>query len=82
MAAFAVQAEALTFPNRKAVPLNGILIQRFRRHLSEKLGARLLLRDGESLYEAVSAFHSFLSRYWPLASNRTFYGRGGARRGE
>ena len=82
VAAFAVQAEALTFPNRKAVPLNGILIQRFRRHLSEKLGARLLLRDGESLYEAVSAFHSFLSRYWPLASNRTFYGRGGARRGE
>ena len=82
MAAFAVQAEALTFPNRKAVPLNGILIQRFRRHLSEKPGARLLLRDGESLYEAVSTFHGFLSRYWPLASNRTFYGRGGARHGE
>ena len=82
VAAFAVQAEALTFPNRKAVPLNGILIQRFRRHLSEKLGARLLLRDGESLYEAVSTFHGFLSRYWPLASNRTFYGRGGARHGE
>ena len=81
-AAFAVQAETLTLPNRQAVPLNGILIQRFRRHLSEKPGARLLLRDGESLYEAVSAFHSFLSRYWPLASNRTFYGRGGARRGE
>ena len=81
-AAFAVQAEALTFPNRKAVPLNGILIQRFRRHLSEKPGARLLLRDGESLYEAVSTFHGFLSRYWPLASNRTFYGRGGARHGE
>lgn len=81
-AAFAVQAEALTFPNRKSVPLNGILIQRFRRHLSEKPGTRLLLRDGESLYEAVSAFHGFLSRYWPLASNRTFYGRGGARRGE
>ena len=82
VAAFAVQAEALTFPNRKAVPLNGILIQRFRRHLSEKPGARLLLRDGESLYEAVSTFHGFLSRYWPLASNRTFYGRGGARHGE
>ena len=81
-AAFAVQAEALTFPNRKAVPLNGILIQSFRRHLSEKPGARLLLRDGESLYEAVSAFHGFLSRYWPLASNRTFYGGGGARHGE
>lgn len=81
-AAFALQAEALTFPNRKAVPLNGILIQRFRRHLSEKPGARLLLRDGESLYEAVSTFHGFLSRYWPLASNRTFYGRGGARHGE
>ncbi len=81
-AAFAVQAETLTLPNRQAVPLNGILIQRFRRHLSEKPGARLLLRDGESLYEAVSAFHGFLSRYWPLASNRTFYGKGGARRGE
>lgn len=81
-AAFAVQAETLTLPNRQAVPLNGILIQRFRRHLSEKPGARLLLRDGESLYEAVSTFHGFLSRYWPLASNRTFYGRGGARHGE
>ena len=81
-AAFAVQAETLTLPNRQAVPQNGILIQRFRRHLSEKPGARLLLRDGESLYEAVSAFHGFLSRYWPLASNRTFYGKGGARRGE
>lgn len=81
-AAFAVQAETLTLPNRQAVPLNGILIQRFRRHLSEKPGARLLLRDGESLYEAVSTFHGFLSRYWPLASNRTFYGKGGARRGE
>ena len=80
-AAFAVQAETLTLPNRQAVPLNGILIQRFRRHLSEKPGARLLLRDGESLYEAVSAFHGFLSRYWPFASDRTLYGKGGARRG-
>lgn len=68
-AALAVQAEALTLPNRQTVPLNGILVHRLRRHLASHPGARLLLRDGESLSEAVSAFLGFLSQHWPLASN-------------
>ena len=68
-AALAVQAEALTLPNRQTVPLNGILVHRLRRHLAGHPGARLLLRDGESLSEAVSAFLGFLSQHWPLASN-------------
>lgn len=68
-AARAVQSRRLTLPNRRSVPLSKLLILRLRRHLRDNAGARLLLRDDQSLPAAVSAFQEFLARYWPLASN-------------
>lgn len=68
-AARAVKSKRLTLPNQRTVPLNKLLIHRFRFHLPDGAGSRLLLRDSQSLYEAVSAFRDFLARYWPLASS-------------
>lgn len=68
-AAQAVKSKKLTLPNQRIIPLNKLLIQRLRFHLPDGAGSRLLLRDDQSLYKAVSAFGDFLARHWPLASS-------------
>lgn len=57
---------------RGKLPLNDILIQRLRRHLTlDNPGRRLLIPDRRWMSQSVQAFQTFLELYWPLAQDKS-----------
>lgn len=70
-ARMAYREKALPVRGRGKLPLNGILVQRLRRHLTlDNPGRRLLIPDRRWRSQSVEAFQAFITLYWPYAQEK------------
>ena len=70
-ARLACEEGVLPVRGRGKLPLNDILIQRLRRHLTlDNPGRRLLIPDRRWMSQSVQAFQAFLEAFWPLAQDK------------
>lgn len=71
-ARLACEEGVLPVRGRGKLPLNDILIQRLRRHLTlDNPGRRLLIPDRRWMSQSVQAFQVFLEAFWPLAQDKS-----------
>lgn len=71
-ARLACEEGVLPVRGRGKLPLNDILIQRLRRHLTlDSPGRRLLIPDRRWMSQSVQAFQAFLEAFWPLAQDKS-----------
>lgn len=71
-AGIAWEKKTLPVRGRGMLPLNDILIQRLRRHLTlDSPGRRLLIPDRRWMSQSVQAFQAFLEAFWPLAQDKS-----------
>lgn len=70
-ARLACEEGVLPVRGRGKLPLNDILIQRLRRHLTlDNPGRRLLIPDRRWMSQSVQAFQVFLEAFWPRAQDK------------
>lgn len=71
-ARLACEEGVLPVRGRGKLPLNDILVQRLRRHLTlDNPGRRLLIPDRRWMSQSVQAFQVFLEAFWPLAQDKS-----------
>lgn len=70
-ARLACEEGILPIRGRGKLPLNDILVQRLRRHLTlDNPGRRLLIPDRRWMSQSVQVFQAFLEVFWPLAQDK------------